>query len=320
MTSMALSLPHLTDYDSFHVWRADPSQWLPVAHDIARSHRLACTAPQLFATGTNLVVALDELLILKVFPPMLRHQFVSERGALTVLRGRLSVPIPEIVAEGERDGWPYLVITRLAGVLGKEAWRSLPENQKEQVLKQVGETIAQVQRVPPGALLDIEPRWDTFMQRQIAGCRARHQRLGLAQKYLDGLDDVLRAAVELIPMNAPRVILTGEYIPENFMLARKADAWRLAGLIDFGDTQAGFGDYDLLGPSVFMAAGRPRRVRSLFEGFGYARNDVDFALKRRLMALMVLHRFSDPVRHMCLEGWQDKAEDLVGLQEVIWPD
>ena len=69
-----------------------------------------------------------------------------------------------------------------------------------------------------------------------------------------------------------------------------------------------------------MAAGRPRRVRSLFEGFGYARNDVDFALKRRLMALMVLHRFSDPVRHMCLEGWQDKAEDLVGLQEVIWPD
>ena len=36
----------------------------------------------------------------------------------------------------------------------------------------------------------------------------------------------------------------------------------------------GWGEYDLLGPSAFMAAGRPRRVRSLFEGFGYSRADM----------------------------------------------
>ena len=51
-------------------------------------------------------------------------------------------------------------------------------------------------------------------------------------------------------------------------------------------------------------------MRSLFEGFGYSRDDVDFALKRRLMALMLLHRASDPVRHICIEGWQQKADDL----------
>ena len=315
-----IALPHLTDYETFRAWRSDPSRWLPVARDIACGHRFACTAPQTFATGTNLVVALDQRLILKIFPPMLRHQFVSERGALTVLRGRLSVPIPEIVAEGERDGWPYLVITRLAGVLGSEAWPALPEEQKERVLVQIGEIIAQVQRVPTGTLLDIEPRWDAFMRVQIAGCRARHQRLGLAPKFLDGLDDLLRDATELIPMHASPVILTGEYIPENFLLAREGEGWRLAGLIDFGDVQTGFGDYDLLGPSAFMVAGRPRRVRSLFEGFGYSRGDVNFALKRRLMALMLLHRTSDPIRHICIEGWQDQADDLLQLQDLIWPD
>ena len=38
------------------------------------------------------------------------------------------------------------------------------------------------------------------------------------------------------------------------------------------------------------------------------------------MALMLLHRFSDPIRHICIEGWQDKADncraagiDLAGL-------
>jgi hygromycin-B 7''-O-kinase len=77
-----------------------------VARDIALSHGLGSAAPHIFATGTNLLVALDPRLILKIFPPMLRSQFVSERGALMQLHGRLSLPIPEIVAEGERDGWP----------------------------------------------------------------------------------------------------------------------------------------------------------------------------------------------------------------------
>jgi hygromycin-B 7''-O-kinase len=315
-----LSLPKLADFEAFRAWRTDPSRWLLVARDIARSHGLSDTVSEVFATGTNLVIALDGQLILKIFPPMLRAQFVSERASLAQLRGRLSVPIPKIVAEGERDGWPYLAITRLDGVLGSDAWPVLEETEKERVLRQIGAVIAEVQRVPPGPLLDIEPGWNTFLRRQIAGCRARHTRLGLAPKFLDGLDDLLRDAVALIPPDAPPVILIGEYIPENFLLANDNGAWRVAGLFDFGDVMTGWRDYDLLGPSAFMTAGRPRRVQSLFEGFGYAQADIDFALKRRLLALMLLHRASDPVRHICIEDWQEKADDLVQLQELIWPN
>ena len=181
---MTASLPAFTDYEPFRIWRADPAQWLPIALDIARSHGLACAAPHVFATGTNVVMALDEKLILKIFPPFLRSQFVSERGSLAQLRGRLRIAIPEIVVEGERDGWPYLVITRLSGILGAEAWPSLPEEEKERVLAEIGETIAEVQRAPIGAFARIEPGWDTFMRGQIAGCRARHERLGLPQKFL----------------------------------------------------------------------------------------------------------------------------------------
>jgi hygromycin-B 7''-O-kinase len=312
-------MPGVQNIGEFQAWRADASQWLPVALDIARSHGLAHAAPQIFATGTNLVVGLDDELILKIFPPFLRGQFISERFSLVQLRGRLSIPIPEIVFEGERDQWPYLVITRLPGILGTEAWPALPEDQKERVLAQIGETIAEVQRVPVGDLSRIEPRWDQFMSKQIEGCRARHQRLGLSQKYLDGLHDILRDAATLIPMNAPAVILTGEYIPENFLLSRESGGWKLSGLIDFGDVMTGWGEYDLLGPSAFMTAGMPRRVRSLFEGFGYSNADINFTLKRRLMALLLLHRASDPIRHICIEGWQQKAGDLFGLQELLWP-
>lgn len=307
------------DFATFQAWRADASQCLPTARDIARSHGLACSSPHVFGTGTNLVVALDDRLILKVFPPLLRSQFVSERISLAQLHGRLSVPIPEIVFEGERDQWPYLVITRLSGILGTQAWPALPEDQKERVLGQIGATIAEVQRVPVGDLSVIEPHWGQFISRQIEGCRARHERLRLPQKFLDELDELLRDAATLIPMDAPPVILTGEYIPENFLLSAEGGNWRLSGLIDFGDVMAGWGEYDLLGPSAFMTAGMPRRVRSLFAGFGYSNAEFDSTLKRRLMALMLLHRASDPVRHICIEGWQQKAADLIELQELLWP-
>src|SRR6195256_6345414 len=198
------SLPSLSNFETFQAWRADASQCLPAALDIARSHGLPHADPQIFSTGTNLVVALDDGLILKIFPPFLRSQFVSERISLAQLRGRLSVPIPEIVIEGERDQWPYLVITRLPGILGTEAWPALPEDQKERVLAQIGETIAEVQQVPVGDLSRIKPRWRQFMSNQIQGCRARHDRLGLPQKYLDGLDELLRDAAALIPLDTPR--------------------------------------------------------------------------------------------------------------------
>ena len=316
---MTASLPPFTDYESFHPFRADPAQWLPIARDIARSHGLACKAPHVFATGTNLVMALDENLILKIFPPFLRSQFVSERGSLAQLRGRLRIAIPEIAVEGERDGWPYLVITRLDGVLGADAWPSLPEADKERLLAEIGATIAEVQRAPVGALARIEPDWATFMRGQIAACHARHARLGLPAKFLDGLDGLLRDAADLIPLDTAPVILVGEYIPENFLLGREGDVWRLAGLFDFGDVMTGWGEYDLLGPSAFMTAGMPRRVQSLFDGFGYSKAEINFDLKRRLMALMLLHRASDPIRHICIEGWQQKAANLEELQELLWP-
>lgn len=313
------SLPLLETGQAFAAWRTDTAGWLPAALDIARSHGLPADNPHIFATGTNLVLGLGPNLVLKIFPPALRSQFVSERATLKQLRGRLDIPTPEIVLEGERDQWPYLAMTRLRGTLGSEVWPLLTESWKETVLRQIGETIAQVQRAPIGELALIEPGWAEFMSRQIAGCRARQIRLGLPEKYWNELDALIAAAPAQIPMNAAPVILTGEYIPENFLLEPAGDGWRLAGLFDFGDVLAGWGEYDLLGPSAFMTAGRPGRVRNLLQGFGYAPAEIDPVLTRRLLTLTFLHRASDPMRKIAIPGWHDKAATLAELEHMLWP-
>jgi hygromycin-B 7''-O-kinase len=261
--------PVIMDPAAFRAWRGAASQWRAAVVEIARLHKLRCNGMHAFSTGTNLVVALNDETVLKVFPPFYRNQFDSERHSLAQLAGRVEVAIPKLILQGQRDGWSYLAITRVDGVIGDSAWPLTSENEKESILRQIGETIAQVQRAPLGPLADIEPQWLQFVDTQIAGCRARHEWLGMPLKLLNGLEEILAEARQVLPFKFTPVILTGEYIPENFLLADGANGWRLAGLFDFGDVMTGWGEYDLLGPSAFMTAGKPGRVRALLHGFGY---------------------------------------------------
>ena len=122
----------------------------------------------------------------------------------------------------------------------------------------------------------IEPRWDRVHRGADRGLPRAASRVSACRKNFSmGSTSCCATRPTLIPLDAPPVILTGEYIPENFLLSRDSAGWRLSGLIDFGDVMTGWGEYDLLGPSAFMTAGMPRRVRSLFEGFGYSRADID---------------------------------------------
>ena len=103
-------------------------------------------------------------------------------------------------------------------------------------------------------------------------------------------------------------------------MTRAGDNWRLAGLIDFGDVMTGWREYDLLGPGSFMAAGMPGRVRSLFRGYGYTQADITPALRRRLMALALLHRASDLNRQSVHRGLAAKGRRPVRTGAVALAD
>ncbi|MCW1931120.1 phosphotransferase family protein [Pararhodobacter zhoushanensis] len=313
---MFTTLPALKTTDAFDAWRHDRGNWEDLARRIARAAGFSGRDLTVFGDSTNLVLDVDGAAILKIFPPLYYPQFLSERAALHRLAGQLSVAIPRIIAADEQHGWSWLVMTKLDGVVGSAIWPQLSDPERALILHDVGRVMAEVHALPPDALSQIGTPWPAFIRAQVNGCVALHRAQGLAAPLLDDLATLAPQAVTLIPLQEPPVILTSDWIPQNFLLSAQSGDWRLCALIDFGDVRTGWWEYDLLAPSALMCDGNPALVQSLFDGYGTAA--ADNAMRRRLLILMALHHASD-FRILTIPDWESRIASLYDLEQVIWP-
>lgn len=293
--------------------------WGEAIQEVCAAGGIPFGEPAAFADGSNLVASVGDRYVVKIFPPFHRHQWESEHRVLAHLNGRVDVPIPELFASGVReDGWTYVILSKLPGVTLENVWPSCSRREKADLLARIGAIMAEVHAVPVVDLRDLEPAWDGFLVRQVAGCRARHERLGMPRWFIEGVEAFVEEALPRLPASFEPVVLTGEYTPFNLLVERDGDRWRISGMIDFGDAMVGYREYDLLGPSVFLAGGEPELLRSLLRGYGYADSQLDDDLRRRLMLLQVLHRYSNFRSQVRIDGWESRAASFEALQDVVF--
>jgi hygromycin-B 7''-O-kinase len=152
-----------------------------------------------------------------------------EQGLLKRLQGRLSLPTPTLLGQGEHDGWCWTRMTQLPGTLLLHRWSRLSEGQRVALLRRLGAVAREVQALPVGEQARLSPPWPEFIARQRAGCLARQQRTGLPAHLLAQLPAFLDGP--LPDETAAPVLLTGEFTPMNLLV--DADD-RLSGLLDFG--------------------------------------------------------------------------------------
>jgi len=306
------------------------ARWLPVLTALAQRHT---TAP-LEAAGTSTVlVALAPEMVLKAYPPFLRDHGRFECTALKHLHGRLPVPTPRLLGQGEHAGWRWLVMSRLPGRPLDGLWDTLPEAERLALVRRVGEVAAALHALPVGPLREAAPAWPAFVQQQRQRCHARQQRTGLPPQLLAGLEDFLQGPVpqahsrqagslhvDSLHANSPHanaqqgadVILTGEFTPFNLLVDANA---QLLGMIDFGDGLVGPREYDWLGPMCFYAAGQPARLDAFFAGYGVP---TPRGRCQELLRLLLLHRYSClPAQLQGLPGWQ-QSPDLPALARLAW--
>lgn len=317
--SAATLFPPFADAAEFDRIRANLDDWSPAIRAICERHGLPASGLSTFGNGTNVVFANDAGQIIKLFPPFLRHQFEAERLALVRFHGQVPVATPEILLEAEIDGWPYLVMTRLPGCSLEEAWPLLSGAERIEALARIGEIMRVAHALPTRGLESIDLGWDTFLERQIAGCERRHRRMGLPERLLADLPAYVESSRPLLPGSVVPVLLTGEYTPQNLLVTRTGGGWSITGMIDFADSCLGPAEYDLLGPGLFLAAGEADLARALLIAYGYPDAALTPALSRKLMALALLHRYSNLRVQIRIEGWESRVSSLVELERLVWP-
>lgn len=309
-------LPAQIDDDAFDALHARPDAWLPDLRALADAlgHLGAGTLVAASGGGSALVALLGDDRVLKCYPPSMQDHFDYELGALPVLCGQLAVPTPRLLAHGDHQGWPWMLMSRLAGSPMTTAWDTLAEGARCDLLRAIGALIAQVHALPvPASMRPRSPRWHDFIARQRAGCAARQQRTGLPAHLLAQLAGFVDGPLPGDP-GGPDVLLTGEYTPMNLLV----DGPRLVGMFDFGDGLLGPRAYDWLGPLCFLAAGAPARIAALRAGLGIATPWVSEA-RQQLLRLLLLHRYSCLRAQLKLPGWQ-RAPSFEALADLLWAE
>jgi len=301
-------------------YRHDASSWLEAVTELCLQHGRTPGAVVPCAQGSNLIATVDDDWIVKIFPPFLVHQWECERRVLPRMFGALPVRTPKLHATGTRDdGWNFVILEKLHGTLLERCWAELRQPERASILEQIGATMAAAHRLPVGDLASLPPRWDHFARDQIAGCRARHERLGAPSWLLDGLEGFLdEHAAEAMRCEQP-VILTGEYTPINLLAEKGSTGWHLSGMFDFGDAMIGPARYDWAGPAAFLCAGEPTAMRAFLAGVHGDLAWSEAGLRMSLLAILLLHRYADLDAQLCVPGWRERCSSLEELAFLVWP-
>jgi hygromycin-B 7''-O-kinase len=235
--------------------------------------------------GTNVVFAVGADRFVKLFPPLWADEVAVERAGLAHVAGRLSVPTPEIAAEGELEGWSYLVLTRVPGVPLARVWPSLGAAARTRIAARAGELVAEHHALPlpPPDSAVPAPEWPEFLREQTSvSCErlAARPRTRRWAAELPAFVAALRPELEA----APRVFLNADVTEEHLFVAPD-DRGEIVGLVDLADAMVGAPEYDLV--SLIAILAESGHFTAFVSASGLT------PTPQRLLALALLHRYQE---------------------------
>lgn len=283
---MRMKLPVVSTAD-YHQHFAD-DVWRQAAATICAWHRLAYTNLRRSPQGENIIIFVDETFVIKIFAPF-RDNYLRETAALKFAQGKVSIRTPELLHTGEIEGWLYLVMTRLTGHASRRVWASTERRDRIEIISHLGVALSELhaQAAPLQTALDRD--WRGFIERQARASVERQRDCGASREWQESLPDYITARLPLLETSRQPVFLHGDIHAGNLLLMQAGGRWRIAGLIDFGDSLCGFHEYEFVAPGVLMVQGDCELQKALLLAYGYTEAQLDHALRARLMLLTILY-------------------------------
>ncbi len=272
--------------------RQHPEICMTFARGICQKHHISGECSRM-ADGSQPVFATEDRRMIKIFSPQDRKEAENEAFFLERLYRRLPIATPRLDAFDDWEGYPYIIMEQLEGTPLNREWNTLADEEKRQIVRQLGETARALHSLPV-ALFDAAPfQWDAFIEHQRAALLENHQRFGLAPEWLSQLTDYMDAYpldLHNVKQMAP---LHTEFMLEHLFVKQEGTELIISGLIDFEPSMVGQREYDLCAVGIFITQGSSKLFREFLLSYGYADSELTDELRRRIMMWLLLHRYSN---------------------------
>jgi hygromycin-B 7''-O-kinase len=276
-------LPPASSVELFQAIARSDERLASGARAVCERHGLA-GALERFAGGSLPVFAAGDAHVLKLFPPCYAHEADVEHDALQTVAGRLPIPTPLVYAQGELDGWRYVLMERLRGRSIAEAWPEIPSARRDAIAEEIGAALAALHAIDVSSVGPSVPRpdWRAFVAAQRAQCAERQAARGLAPQWVEQIPSFLASA----PLAVRPALLHTEVMREHLLVEPDAGRWRLSGLFDLEPAMIGDADYELASAGIFVVCGDRSLLRRFTAGYGRDPG------ARTFMAYALLHKYS----------------------------
>ncbi|MFT5453910.1 MAG: hygromycin-B 7''-O-kinase [Myxococcota bacterium] len=260
-----------------------PSGWAVAMRRVLARHGLPDLGLAPFATGSDVVWGTRSHVV-KLTHPRWSAEIEAEATLLRRMSGTLTVSVPEVVAHGAIDGWPYVVLGRLTEPSIGRVWPALTEIERRALARALGEAVA----VLHGRPAEDDGSWAGWRAECVRTVGERHAPAPLAE----GASEF---ALRHLGPDLPLVQLHTELLHDHVLVGASDRGWRPFGLIDFADGRVGDPHYELVAPVEFIWQGDTACTRAFLSGLGWTPTG-----PRTLLAWALVHRYGSLSRSVAL--------------------
>jgi len=298
-------LPARPTLDEWRALRRDTAAQRGAVEAVAARHGLALSELAPFPRGTHLAWG-TERSVVKIFVPLWPDDARVETRLLDHLTGR-GLPTPQLAAQGEIGGWPYVVMSRVRGERIGDVWTTLAATERARLAREVGALMARLAELPTTGLDDLRTTQEALLAERRPRLLADQRERGAGEALLADVDAFARALPPLA--DAPSVLLHADLTDDHVLVTDGA----ITGLIDFADAFVGPWTYELAAPACFLTRGDDAARDALLAGRGV---EPGAEVARAVRAWAVLHRYA----HVAIMMERAGHATLATWLHDVWPE
>ena len=143
---------------SFNDLMKDDNACAELVQSICKSSSVKFREKRIYE-GSRILYEIENEKIVKVFSRDENEFCKNEATYLELLRGKLSIETPELMAKGTYDGYPFLIMQKLEGSPFKSVWNQISVWEKKCILTQIANVLKELHSLPVELSGDKETGW-----------------------------------------------------------------------------------------------------------------------------------------------------------------